>query len=126
MPAKSTVRFDVSPEAAEHNASLLRAVNYEYPRFFKTQIGMTVGFEPDFSPLEQPSPLLCRHPGFADFAKVIVTGMPYRYTKEITEEERAQEVIAILAQGNHKLAQPRLSPRLSRRYFPRTLSTDSQ
>ena len=31
--------------------------------------------------------------------------MPYRYAREITEIERENEIIAMLAGGNHKLAQ---------------------
>jgi hypothetical protein len=104
-PTKSAVRFDVSAEAAEHNASLLRDVDYDFQRFFETQAGTTVDFGSEFRPLEQLSPLLRQHPGFAEFAEVIVTGMPYRYSKEITEEEREKEVIAMLARGNHKSAQ---------------------
>jgi hypothetical protein len=104
-PAKSAVRFDVSTEAAEHNASLLREVDYDFQKFFETQAGTTVDFGSEFRPLEQLSPLLRQHPGFAEFAEVIVTGMPYRYAREITEEEREQEVIAMLARGNHKSAQ---------------------
>jgi hypothetical protein len=56
--------------------------------------------------LEQISRLLRQHPGFTEFAKVIITGMPYRYSKEVSEEVREQEVLAMLTQGNqHKLAQ---------------------
>jgi hypothetical protein len=64
-----------------------------------------VDFGSEFRPLQQLSPLLRQHPGFAELAEVIVTGMPYRYSREITEEERETEVLAMLSRGNHKSAQ---------------------
>ena len=104
-PTKSSVRFDVSKEAADHNASLLREIDYDFQRFFQAQTGTTLDFGSEFRRLEQISPLLRQHPGFTELAEVLVTGMPYRYSREITEKERETEVLAMLARGNHKSAQ---------------------
>jgi hypothetical protein len=104
-PSKSSVRFDVSPEAAEHNASLLREIDYDFQQFFATQTGSTLDFGSEFRPVDQLRPLLYQHPGFEELAEVLVTGMPYRYSREITEDERETEVLAMLARGNHKSAQ---------------------
>jgi hypothetical protein len=103
-PTKSSVRFDVSREAADHNASLLRAIDYDFQNFFQQQAGTTLAFSSEFRPIEQIRPLLRRHPGFPELAEVLVTGMPYRYSREITEKEREQEVLAMLVRGNHKSA----------------------
>jgi hypothetical protein len=103
-PTESSVRFDVSIEAAKHNASLLRAIDYDFQNFFQQQTGTTLAFGSEFRPIEQLRPLLRRHPGFPELAEVLVTGMPYRYSREITEKEREQEVLAMLVRGNHKSA----------------------
>ncbi len=43
-PTKSSVRFDVSIEVAQHNASLLRDIDYDFQHFFKSQAGLTLNF----------------------------------------------------------------------------------
>ena len=104
-PSKSSVRFDVSMEAARHNANILQDVDYDFQKFFHDQTGSTLAFGSEFRPVEELRPLLRHHPGFDELAEILVTGMPYRYTREITEEERETEVLAMLARGNHKSAQ---------------------
>ena len=103
-PTKSSVRFDVSKDAAEHNASLLREIDYDFQRLFQAQTGSILAFGSEFRRLEQLSPLLRQHPGFTELAEVLITGMPYRYSREITEEETETEVLAMLARVNHKSA----------------------
>jgi aspartate carbamoyltransferase regulatory subunit len=95
-PTKSSVRFDVSPEAAEHNASLLREIDCDFQKFFSTQAGSTLDFGSEFRPIEQLRPLLHQHLG----SEVLIAGM-----LEITGEERESEVLAMLVPGNHKSAQ---------------------
>jgi hypothetical protein len=48
---------------------------------------------------------LRRHPGFEELAEVLVSGMTCRYSTEITEAARENEVLAMLERGNHKSAQ---------------------
>ena len=43
--------------------------------------------------------------GFKTLTEILVTGMPYRYAREITGTERENEFITMLARGNHKSAQ---------------------
>jgi hypothetical protein len=104
-PTKPSVRFDVSTDAAEHNASLLRGVDYGFQQFLQGQTGSTLDFGSEFRKLEQIRPLLRHHPGFDELAEVLATGMPYKYAREISEDERETEVLAMLARGKHKSAQ---------------------
>jgi hypothetical protein len=118
---KSAVRFDVSPEAAQHNASLLREIDYNSQRFFQDQTDTTLAFGSEFLPVEQLRPLLRQHPGFDELAEMIVTGMPHhRCSREITEAEREQEVLALLTRGNHKSAQE--EPEIVEQLSSKTLS----
>jgi hypothetical protein len=104
-PTKSPVRFDVSTEAAHHNASLLRAIDCNFQHFFQSQAGSSLDFGSEFCPVEQLRPLLRQHPGFNELAKITVSGMPHCHTSDITETERCNKVLALLAWGNHKSAQ---------------------
>ena len=107
--SKAFVRFDVSKEAAQHNALLLRYAHYDFQRFLETHAESTLAFGSEFRPIEELRPLPRTHPGFKELAEILVTGMPYRYAQEITEAERDHEVIAILSRGNHKSAQVKLA-----------------
>jgi hypothetical protein len=104
-PTKSSVRFNLSKDAAEHNASLLRGVDYDFQQFLQGQTRLTLDFSSEFRKLEQIRPLLRTHPGFDKLAEVLASGMPYRYSREISEDERETEVLSMLARGNHKSAQ---------------------
>ncbi len=104
-PTKSSVRFDFSMEAAQHNATLLRDIDCDLQRFCPDQAGTTLAFGSEFRPVEQLRPLLRQHPGFDELAEILVTGMPHRCSREITEAEREREVLAMLTRGNHKSAQ---------------------
>jgi hypothetical protein len=73
--------------------------------FLQGQAGSTLSFGSEFRPVEQLRPLLRLHPGFEELAEVLVSGMPYRYSTEITEAARENEVLAMLERGNHKSAQ---------------------
>ena len=101
-PTKSSIRFDVSLETAEHNAVLLREIYYGFQHFFQAQAGSTLTFGSEFCPVEQLRPLLRTLPGFNELAEMFVTGMPYHYAREITEAKRDREVIAMLTRGNHQ------------------------
>jgi hypothetical protein len=98
-PTKSSVRFDVSMEAAQHNANLLKEIEYGFQNFFQDQAGSTLAFGFEFRPV------LHQHPGFEELAEILMTGMPHRYSKAITKTERETEVLAMLVRGNHKSAQ---------------------
>jgi hypothetical protein len=71
-------------EAAQHNISLLREIDYDFQNFFQDQAGSTPAFGSEFRPIEQLHPLLRQHLGFEELAEILIAGMPYRYSKEIT------------------------------------------
>jgi hypothetical protein len=52
-PARLTTLFEVSSRAAEHNANLLSAVDYDVTRFLETQHGTTLDFGSGFRPIEK-------------------------------------------------------------------------
>jgi hypothetical protein len=104
-PARPTIRFEVSQEAAQHNAQLLRQVDYDMTQFLGTQRGTTVDAGSEFRSVETLRPLLGGHPNFKELAQVLSTGMPYRYDRGIDEATREKEMLAMIVRGNHKSAQ---------------------
>jgi hypothetical protein len=104
-PAKASFRFTVSPEAAEHNAELLRGAGYDIPTLMATQKGTTADYGSEFRPTEQLRELLSGHPGFRELSSVIDNGMDYRFSRLLTETERNEEMLGNLQRGNHKSAE---------------------
>jgi hypothetical protein len=105
-PAKLDIMFEVSMEAAQHNADLLRHHEYNIAQFLDGQRGTTtLDFGSEFRPAQRLRPLLGGHPNFDALEEVITNGMPYRYAVELEEEQRAKEVSAQIQRGNHKSAQ---------------------
>jgi hypothetical protein len=104
-PTKPDIQFEVSMHAAQHNADLLRANDYDIARLLEKQRGTTQDFGTEFRPASKLRPLLGRHPNFAEPEEVLTSGMPYRYTVELDEDKRAKEVAAQIKPGNHKSAQ---------------------
>jgi hypothetical protein len=75
------------------------------------QAGLTLAFGSKFCPIEQLRPILQQHPGFAELAKVLVTGTPCRCSRETTKTEREQEALAACLR-KVTTSQPKTSPRL--------------
>jgi hypothetical protein len=75
------------------------------------------------SKLEQIRPLLYNHPGFDKLAEVLVTAMPYRYSRQISEDKRETEVLAMLARGNQYLIAQDLSYSRTNKDFPMSINS---
>jgi hypothetical protein len=104
-PDKATIRFEVSANAAEHNADLLRSLNYSIPDLLESQRGTTVSFGSKFRSVNQLRGLLSKHPGFGELEQILTHGMDYRYLTQLTGNERLHKMLANLQRGNHKSAQ---------------------
>jgi hypothetical protein len=104
-PTKPDIMFEVSMEAAQHNADLLRHHECNIARFLDGQRGATLDFGSEFRPAQRLRPLLGGHPNFDELEEVITNGMPYRYVVELEEEQTSKEVSAQIQRGNHKPAQ---------------------
>ena len=103
-PSKPPFRFEVSPEAAEHNARLLAEKDFDVGRFLGSHQDTTLGYGCEFRPPAQLEPLLGLHPHFGLLEDLLRNGMSYHYKVELSEAERTEELAAILARGNHKSA----------------------
>jgi hypothetical protein len=104
-PTKPDAMFEVSMEAAQHNADLLRHHEHNIAQFLDGQRGATLDFGSEFRPAQRLRPLLGGHPKLDELEEVITNGMPHRHVVELEEEQRAKEVSAKIQRGNHKSAQ---------------------
>jgi hypothetical protein len=105
IPQKATIRFEVSANAADYNADLLRSLNYSIPDLLKSQRGTTVSFGSEFRPVNQLRGLLSKHSGFGELEQILTYGMDYGYIDKFTDNKRLSEMLANLQRGNHKSAQ---------------------
>jgi hypothetical protein len=105
IPEKSTIRFEISANAADYNADLLRSLNYSIPDLLKSQRGTTVSFWSEFRPVNQLRGPLSKHPGSGKLEQILTYGMDYRYIGKLTGNKRLSEMLANLQRGNHKSAQ---------------------
>ena len=105
IPEAPPVKFDLSEEAVRFNTELLKDNELSLERLLLEQQHTTLGFGSEFRPLDQLEKTLGQHPNFKFFSEVLADGMDYRFTKELSEDERKAEVSAILERGNHKSVQ---------------------
>ena len=104
-PTKSPIRFELSDQAAEHNATVLELVGFDIDRLIQENISSTLGFGSEFRKVSELEPLLGKHPHFAQLVRLLTEGMHYVFHRELNPTERKKEVSAMLARGNHKSAQ---------------------
>ena len=101
---KPPFRFEDSSEAAKHNACLLATRGFDVGKFLGEHQDTTLGYGCEFRPPAQLELLLRRHPSFKLLQDLLENGMSYHYKVVLLEDERKEELAAILARGNHMSA----------------------
>jgi hypothetical protein len=104
-PNAPPVKFDLSEEAVRFNTELLKDSGLSLHTLLSQHQDSTLGFGSEFRPLHQLKSILGQHPNFGFFKAVLTDGMDYRFTTELSDEERSAEVSAMLERGNHKSVQ---------------------
>jgi hypothetical protein len=103
-PTKPPFKFEATAEAAEHNGKILARAGFDVGRVLEAHQLSTLGYGCEFRHPDQLKPLLGRHRHFPLLRDLLTEGMSYFYKVKLTEEERAEELEAILSRGNHKSA----------------------
>jgi hypothetical protein len=98
VPTKPPIRFEISEPASAHNAEVLRAANFDLGRIIQEHGSSTLGFGSEFRKVSEL-------PRFSRLETLLTEGMQYVFDRELSPEERNNEVTAMLARGNHKSAQ---------------------
>jgi hypothetical protein len=103
-PAAPDIRFDLSESSLEANGKLLEAQHFDFSSFLETQKGTTAWHGSEFRATKHIRQVLGEHPILEYLESTFQEGMPYHFTKEISEPERQAEFEAQIARGNHKSA----------------------
>jgi hypothetical protein len=97
--------FDTSPEAQAHNTELLASYDLDFVAMIRDLQDTTVGYNSEFRPVGQLRLILGDHPHFPYLEEMAQHGMEYKFSSEITGDERVSELTAMVAWGNHKSAE---------------------
>jgi hypothetical protein len=104
-PKSPPIQFSLSEKSVQHNTELLKACNFDMEELLAAHQDTTLNFGSEFRPLDQLTKILGQHPNFEFFSDVLSNGMDYRFTTELSEEERETELAAMIERGNHKSVQ---------------------
>ncbi|KAI2508556.1 hypothetical protein MHU86_5848 [Fragilaria crotonensis] len=101
---KVPIRFEVSEAASAHNAELLKSFDFDLGRLIQAFDSSTIGFGSEFRKVSELRPLIDDTP-LPRLETLLTEGMQYVFDRELSSQERGDEVTAMLARGNHKSAQ---------------------
>jgi hypothetical protein len=104
-PRAPPVKFDLSEESVAHNSDLLKNSGLDMGSFLAANQDSTLNFGSEFRPIDELEKILGKHPNFEFFSGVLRNGMDYRFTEELSEEQRKAEVAAMIARGDHQSVQ---------------------
>ena len=103
-PSASPFLHEYTVDAAEHNAELLKSFDYDLEQVIDAHPGTTSSYGSELRPIEQLQPLLRHHPYWNFFEENHTQGIDYKFTRDITEEERLKLLKTNIERGNHAAA----------------------
>ena len=103
-PTLPSLSFEVSQSAAESNASLLRAANYDVSELIEAHPNSILSYGSEFRNPVLLHPLLRRHPLWPFLRRTLEHGAEFAFTSEPLDDDRKQENTALIEYGNHKSA----------------------
>ena len=103
-PTAGPFRYEFTPEAAEHNTSVLESFDFDLAKVIDSYPGLHISYGSEFRPPWQLEPLLRHHPSWQEFHDDMLYGIQYPFTEQIDEPTRIKQLEANMARGNHKSA----------------------
>jgi hypothetical protein len=103
-PRAPLVTLGSTPEALDHNTQFLQDCGWDFSEVFLRHRGTTVDHGSEFRPTKDLEDILGNHPYFGHLRRMLQEGFRYHLSRELSEEERAKELVAQMARGNHKSA----------------------
>ena len=103
-PEKSPIEFENTHSAAEKNEQTLALFDFDLSRLIGKYANTTLGYGSEFRTVDELKPLIGTHPNFPALAQILMTGMPYVFTRELDPSTKSAELETLLARGNHKSA----------------------
>ena len=105
VPAPPHVRLGQDQEDLDYNTRFLANCDWDLEEVFRQHVGTTVDHGSEFRPVAQLRRIVGSHPGFAYLEEMLTSGFDYHLGRELSEQERTEELRAQLDRGNHKSAQ---------------------
>jgi hypothetical protein len=104
-PKAPNVQFATDASSLEQNRATLELYDYNLGALFAANKGTTLDYGSEFRPIDQLRKVLGGHPLFPELTEILSNGMDYRYSEELTEDERMAEVSQMTERGNHQSAE---------------------
>ena len=82
----------MSPASVDFNTDLIKTYNYDIEKIITASSSSTIAHGSEFRPLDQLTSIYGKHELFPFFANIMVEGMKYKVTEELTETERMAEL----------------------------------
>ena len=89
VPKAPPIKFSTSPEALKHNAQALQNHQYSMESLISRNDETTLNYGSEFRPINQLESILGGHPHFQQLVTILQEGMDFRFSRSLTEVERA-------------------------------------
>ena len=76
------------------NARLLESFDFDLDRLIESNRSTTLDYGSEFRPIADLEKIIGGHPNFPFLKKIYEKGMDYEFMRELSEEERSNEVQA--------------------------------
>ena len=107
-PTRPSIAFGTDPRDLEHNGALLSSLDFDVEMLMFSQAGTTVWHGSEFRGESALRRVLSRHPMLGYLVSIFQHGMPYLFSRELSEDERYSELSSQVSRGNHKSASSNL------------------
>ena len=108
-PICPSIAFGTSPSDLDHNGKLLANLDFDVDLLLFSQAGTTVWHGSEFRGENALRRVIPGHPMLEYLVSLFQHGMPYLFSRELSEEERMAELKSQLVRGNHKSAAANLA-----------------
>lgn len=103
-PGIPPIQFATDAKSLQQNGELLEAFNFDLSEMLDHYADTSLAYGSEFRPVEQLEQIYDDHPNFEFFRSILQSGMNYFFSRELTPNERKEELAANIERGNHKSA----------------------
>jgi len=104
VPRAPEMSLGVGEHDLESNTKMMERCGWDLEKFFEMNRGTTIDHGSEFRPVAELEEIIGRHPQFGYLKEMFQSGFDYFVLRELTDDERLQELSAQIERGNHKSA----------------------
>lgn len=105
IPKRPPVRFSTNEQDMLHNAALLESFQFDLDKLIRHHQHTTLGYGKEFRSVQTLETIYRRHPNFRHAREFLTNGVRFHFKRELTEEERREDLKRAIKYGNHKSAE---------------------